>query len=94
MDYGVLPEMPPRIPGPKAKFIRSTRGRFWNLGEFYVSMYFGPDKQDIGNARLCGIDPRYGKKILSTKVNDEIEIWFRYLCTLDEYQQLCERVSN
>ncbi|KAL3454670.1 hypothetical protein BJX65DRAFT_260986 [Aspergillus insuetus] len=91
MDYGVLPEMPPRIPGLKAKFVRSTRGRFWNFGEFYVSMYFGPDKQDIGNARLCGIDFRYAKKILSTKLDDKIEIWFRYLCTLDEYQQLCEQ---
>jgi chromo domain-containing protein 1 len=94
MDHGALPEMPPRIPGSKARFVKSTRGRFWNFGEFYVSLYFGQDKQDIGNARLCGIDTRYAKKILSTKVGDKIEIWFRYLCTLDEYQQLCERVSS
>ncbi|KAJ0421976.1 hypothetical protein BJY00DRAFT_281526 [Aspergillus carlsbadensis] len=94
MDHGVLPEIPPRAPGPKAKFVRSSRGRFWNFGEFYVSMYFGPDKHDIGNARLCGIEPHYGKKILSTKVGDKIEIWFRYLCTLNEYQQLCERSRN
>ncbi|KAL2812122.1 hypothetical protein BJX63DRAFT_397631 [Aspergillus granulosus] len=89
MDSDCLPEIPPRKPGPHAKIIQ--RNRFWNPGELYVSMFFGPDKQDIGNARLCGIDPGHTVRIFQTKADNKIEIWFRYLCTLDEYEYLCRR---
>ncbi|KAL2852511.1 hypothetical protein BJY01DRAFT_91909 [Aspergillus pseudoustus] len=92
MDSECLPEIPPRKPGPHAIIIQ--RNRFWNPGELYVSMYFGPDKEDIGNARLCGMDYAQSTRIFKTKVGKKIEIWFRYLCTLDEYQVLCDRSRN
>ncbi|KAL3461126.1 hypothetical protein BJX64DRAFT_172200 [Aspergillus heterothallicus] len=92
MEDEPLPEVPSRTPGPHAMIIQ--RNRFWNHGDVYVSMYFGPDKQDIGNARLCGIDRCHHHRILKTKLGKEIEIWFRYLCNLDEYEQLCDRSRN
>ncbi|KAL4943859.1 hypothetical protein BDV06DRAFT_126256 [Aspergillus oleicola] len=84
--------LPPRKPTRKARKINAQR--WWNFGEYYITMYFGPAKQEIGNARLCGIGFEEGRGIYKSKVGKVIEVWFRDLCSLDEYQALCEGVPN
>ncbi|KAL4949659.1 hypothetical protein BDW69DRAFT_173898 [Aspergillus filifer] len=84
--------LPPRKPTRKARKVNAYR--WWNYGEYYVTMYFGPEKQEIGNARLCGIGFEEGRGIYQTKVGKTIEIWFRDLCSLDDYQALCEGMPN
>ncbi|KAL2868736.1 putative Chromo domain protein Chp1p [Aspergillus lucknowensis] len=93
LDSECFPDIPPRNPGPYA-YLLNIPNRFWNPGEVYVSMYFGPEKHSIGNARLCGLDSHNGDKLKKTKVGKKIEVWFRYLCTLDEYQALCAHTQN
>ncbi|KAL4960303.1 putative Chromo domain protein Chp1p [Aspergillus stella-maris] len=84
--------LPPRKPTRKARKVNAYR--WWNYGEYYVTMYFGPEKQEIGNARLCGIGFEEGRGIYQTKVGKTIELWFRGLCSLDDYQALCEGMPN
>ncbi|KAL4782509.1 hypothetical protein BJX76DRAFT_332418 [Aspergillus varians] len=85
-------EFPPREPTRTARFVNPKR--WWNQGDLYVSMYFGPEKLDIGNVRLCGIGYEERKGLYKTKVGKTIEVWFRDLCTLDEYNTLCDGVPN
>ncbi|KAL2815640.1 hypothetical protein BDW59DRAFT_15228 [Aspergillus cavernicola] len=88
-------DFPPRIPGLNPKFIAKQPGRWWNYGELYVSMYLGPEKQHIGEARICGIEQKWNRtRIYKTRVGNKIEVWFQHLCSLDEYHELCGRMQN
>jgi chromo domain-containing protein 1 len=87
-------EVPRRIPGPNAYVAPYHPPRWWYKTDVYVTMYFGPDKVDIGNVRLCDLAVETRKRLLRTKVGKGVEVWFRDLCTLDEYNELCTRVSS
>ncbi|KAL3476793.1 hypothetical protein BJX99DRAFT_136865 [Aspergillus californicus] len=87
-------EFPPRKPTFYPKYTHKYGGRWWNFGEIFVTIFFGPDKQEIGCARLCGIPRYFLKNIMYTKVDDKIEVWFRYLYTLEEYHELCDHTSK
>lgn len=84
-------EFPARKPDSTSKVLHS--GRWWNRGELYVTIYLGPEKLEIGDVRLCGIPFEKARGIFKMKVGRVIELWFKDLCTLDEYNALCHGVS-
>ena len=98
-DKEYIPPLPPRRPitikGAHNRRVRddNLQSRFWNFGEIFCYMYFGPDKKSIGPVRLCGLENVTRSKILMSKQGRRIEIWFQDTCTLDEYRDLCSRVS-
>lgn len=98
-DEEPIPPLPPRRPAT-IKGANNRRAlddhqvfRFWNPGEVFVYMYFGPEKKFIGPVRLCGLSNITKAKIMNTKKGRKIEIWFQDICTLDDYRHLCARVS-
>ena len=94
-----IPPLPPRRPATikGANYRRALdenhATRFWNPGEVFVYMYFGPEKKSIGPVRLCGLSNITKSRIMNTKKGRRIEIWFQDICTLDDYRHLCDRVS-
>ncbi|PWY94934.1 hypothetical protein BO94DRAFT_562657 [Aspergillus sclerotioniger CBS 115572] len=87
----VIPNLPRRQPGPRAKLIA---GRFCNPFEVLVNMYYGPDKKAIGLARLCGVNSLSAKNLIHTKDGPYIEVWFQHLCTLEDYRVLCHNAAQ
>lgn len=75
-----------RIPGRKF----GSGGRYWDVGEVLVTIRFGSEGQVVGNARLCNLDQSTRRQILDTKERTNIDIWFRYECTKEQYALLCE----
>lgn len=94
-----LPPLPPRRPITfKGANLRRARddnfqSRYWNPGEVFVNMYFGSERRSIGPVRLCGMSSLSRTKVLQTKKDNRIEIWFQEICTLYEYRHLCDIVS-
>ncbi|KAL6237187.1 hypothetical protein BDW75DRAFT_92725 [Aspergillus navahoensis] len=71
--------------------------RWWNQGELFVTLWFGPDKQCLGDARICGMGAQATAGILRTKsryTKGKIDVWLRHLCTLDQYEQFCSSMAN
>ncbi|KAL4907421.1 hypothetical protein BDW74DRAFT_189809 [Aspergillus multicolor] len=87
-----------RKPSYSPKFVPHTYPeRWWNLGEVYVTLYVGPEKQEIGDARLCGFRQGAAKGILRKKQRyppGKIEVWFEHLFTRNQYEELCAEMSN
>lgn len=94
-----IPPLPPRRPMTikGANFRRArdenSQTRFWNHGEVFVNMYLGPEKRFIGPVRLCGLSPMSRSRVIQSKKDSKIDVWFQQICTLDEYRELCNRVS-
>jgi len=94
-----IPPLPPRRPRAiKGAILRRARdensqSRFWNPGEIFVNMYLGPEKRFIGPVRLCGLNPRSRSRVMQSKKDNKIDVWFQEICTIDEYRELCNRVS-
>ncbi|KAL5052143.1 hypothetical protein BDW71DRAFT_170259 [Aspergillus fruticulosus] len=75
----------------------SNPARWWNQGELFVTLWFGPDKQCLGDARICGMGAQDTAGILKTKsryTKGKIDVWLRHLCTLDQYEQFCSAMVN
>jgi hypothetical protein len=82
--------------------VRSCRARgcinigdYWcnkALGEVLVHMFIGPDKRPLGAFRLCDIRQDVRQSLISTKnlKTNQVELWFKHLCTVREYERLCE----
>ncbi|KAL4748879.1 hypothetical protein BDW72DRAFT_179481 [Aspergillus terricola var. indicus] len=91
-------EFPDRRPNFRPRHIpHSNPPRWWNQGELYVTLWFGPDKQCLGDARICGIGAQFTAGILGTKSRynkGKIDIWLRHLCTLTQYEQFCSGMTN
>jgi hypothetical protein len=69
------------------------RGHFWNPGEVYAHVFYGPDKTPVGAVRICGISFEARKELLSSKTESfRCEMWFKDLCNEDQYAELCQRV--
>ncbi|CAG8890588.1 unnamed protein product [Penicillium egyptiacum] len=70
-------------------------GDYWCnkvLGEVLVHIFIGPDRRPLGAFRLCGI-PQNVRQCLMFAKNPEthqVEVWFKYLCTVRDYERLCE----
>lgn len=94
-----IPPLPPRRPKAiKGAILRrakdeNSQSRFWNPGEVFVNMYLGPEKRFIGPVRLCGLSPMSRSRVLQSKKDNKIDVWFQEICTIDEYRELCNRVS-
>lgn len=95
-----IPSLPARrqatIKGANNRRARDDnfQSRFWNPGEIFCCMYFGPDKKSIGPVRLCGLNSNTRSRIMQSKQGRGIDIWFQEICTLDDYRELCSRVGT
>ena len=81
---------------PRGKYLIASDGvkRFIDPGDLLITMHYGPLKTPVGNVRLVGLSAHSRKNILSCKKDDEVDLWFQYLCSLDEYDRLCQNVSR
>ncbi|KNG87052.1 hypothetical protein ANOM_004483 [Aspergillus nomiae NRRL 13137] len=87
--------LPRRRPGPEAKWMKRGRGGYFvNPGELLFTMYYGPDKREIGEFRMCGLDTIRRTRFLRTKKGHALEIWFQHLCNLTDYNTLCKKTAN
>ncbi|KAE8419428.1 hypothetical protein BDV36DRAFT_137529 [Aspergillus pseudocaelatus] len=87
--------LPRRRPGREAKWIKGERGSYFvNPGELLCTLYYGPDKREIGEARMCGLDSIRRNRFLRTKKSHVLEIWFQHLCNLTDYNSLCRSTTN
>ncbi|KAE8356637.1 hypothetical protein BDV28DRAFT_144963 [Aspergillus coremiiformis] len=92
-DLSLDLDLPQRRPGPKAIWIK--RGNYFvNPGELLCTLYYGPDKKEIGETRLCGLDTIRRNRFMRTKKGRQLEIWFQYLCNLTDYNILCQKTTN
>lgn len=84
------PRLPQRVPKPCHFPIKD---RFLNSGEVLIHIFYGREKTEIGSARICGLPPQLKQKLIGMKKRARFDMWFEHLCTLDEYNILCEKVS-
>ncbi|KGO77725.1 Chromo domain/shadow [Penicillium italicum] len=62
------------------------------LGEIIVHVFIGPGKRPLGAFRLCGIRSNVRSSLILAKnpSTNQVEVWFKHLCTVREYERLCE----
>lgn len=62
------------------------------LGEILVHMFIGPGKRPLGAFRLCGIRSDVQSSLILAKNprTGQVEVWFKHLCTVREYEKLCQ----
>ncbi|KAE8152421.1 hypothetical protein BDV25DRAFT_67492 [Aspergillus avenaceus] len=88
-----VPQLPDRKPDPGARWVKPNR--FANQGELVASLYYGPDKKEIGETRLCGLDGETRNHFMKTKRGGpRLEVWFQNLCSLPDYKTLCKNTRN
>ncbi|KAF4184719.1 hypothetical protein CNMCM7927_007661 [Aspergillus lentulus] len=92
-DYPI-PKLPTREPKPGAYVVKNRQLHFWNQGELLVYLYYGPEKKEVGSARLCGLSPESRSRLMSTKRGSRINLWFQHTCNLEEYNVLCGNTKN
>ncbi|KAF3387552.1 hypothetical protein F1880_001280 [Penicillium rolfsii] len=66
-----------------------TNGYFVNKGEVLAHIYFGTEKHFIGAVRLCGLSTEVKQDLLAAKQTGKFEMWFKHLCTPEQYATLC-----
>ncbi|KAJ6093352.1 hypothetical protein N7486_008641 [Penicillium sp. IBT 16267x] len=91
-----IAQMPLGIPDNTAAFVRG--GYFYNRRDHEVlaHVYFGADKKYVGPVRLCGLRPHPSvvKELLRNKgKGNDLEMWFKDLCTWDEYEELARDIT-
>jgi chromo domain-containing protein 1 len=87
-------DVPRRRPGPYAKRIHRQPDVWWNPGEAFVFLYYGPNREEIGAARLCGLNRlTLDRLVKSKRLTPQLNIWFQHLSTLADYQIQCDSVS-
>ncbi|KAJ5373021.1 Chromo domain/shadow [Penicillium concentricum] len=85
-----IPKMPARMAWPP---IRLKIGQYWCFkGEALIHVFVGPNRRPLGAFRLCGIRSQVQQSlILANKMNThQVEVWFKHLCTVRDYERLCE----
>lgn len=87
-----IAQMPLGIPDDTVCFVKD--GYFYNKSdhEILAHVYFGVDKKYIGPVRLCG--HRVAAKYDLLRNGNPREMWFKDLCTWDEYEELSRDVSD
>ncbi|EKV09821.1 hypothetical protein PDIP_63150 [Penicillium digitatum Pd1] len=62
------------------------------LGEILVHVFIGPSKRPLGAFRLCGTSSKAQSSLILAKNSrtNQVEIWFKHLCTVRDYERLCE----
>lgn len=90
-----MPRLPWRYPQARCyKTAESSGSRFWNPGEILIHMFYGPAKEEIGSARICGLRSAQKDTLLAGKKQTRFDLWFQHLCTYEEYRMLCEKVCE
>ena len=89
----------PRLPSRRPRVGCFTTGpvagsRFWHYGELLVHMFYGPEKKEIGSARICGLPAPEKNMLLAGKRRTRFDLWFQHICTFDEYRILCDNVCE
>jgi hypothetical protein len=69
---------------------------FVNRCEVLAHIYFGAEKHLIGAVRLCGMSPEVKQDLLAAKGrrSGKFEMWFKDVCTPDQYATLCREEEN
>lgn len=68
-------------------------GHFWNRGELYAHVFYGPAQTPVGPVRICGISSEIKRELIKLKAGSlKLELWFKELCNVEMYAQLCEEV--
>ncbi|RAL12054.1 putative Chromo domain protein Chp1p [Aspergillus homomorphus CBS 101889] len=68
--------------------------RFVRSGELLIRILYGPDREIIGTAKLCGLDTWTRSQVLKHKIGHNLDIWFQHVYTLDQYQTLASNAMN
>jgi hypothetical protein len=92
-----IAQMPVGIPMLDSMHVRNAPGHFWNRGELYVHVFYGPEKKLAGAARLCGLDLIDVEELLKGKRDrgtQNLEVWFKDLHDSNTYSDLCEEVKR
>ncbi|KAJ6011449.1 hypothetical protein N7451_002861 [Penicillium sp. IBT 35674x] len=86
-----IAQMPLGIPDDTVCFVKN--GYFYNQGDHEVlaHVYFGVDKKYIGPVRLCG--HRVAAKYDLLRNGDPREMWFKDMCTWEEYEELSRDIK-
>ncbi|KAJ5484414.1 Chromo domain/shadow [Penicillium expansum] len=55
-------------------------------------MFIGPGKRPLGAFRLCGMRSDVQSSLILAKNprTGQVEVWFKHLCTVREYEKLCQ----
>ncbi|KAJ5502545.1 Chromo domain/shadow [Penicillium fimorum] len=86
----IATQMPVRKVRPP---IRVKIGQYWCFkGEALIHVFVGPNKRPLGAFRLCGIRSPVQQSLILTKNPNthQVEVWFKHLCTVRDYERLCE----
>ncbi|RWQ91849.1 hypothetical protein C8Q69DRAFT_408795 [Paecilomyces variotii] len=62
--------------------------------EVEVRLFYGPEKTRVGSVVICGINELTKLKITSSSKAKDVEVWFEHLCTIDQYDYLCSKLSK
>ncbi|KAJ9405906.1 hypothetical protein DTO045G8_6417 [Paecilomyces variotii] len=62
--------------------------------EVEVRLFYGPEKTRVGSVVICGINELTKLKITSASKAKDVEVWFEHLCTIDQYDYLCSKLSK
>ncbi|RJE19657.1 Chromo domain protein [Aspergillus sclerotialis] len=90
-----MPRLPSRRPRRGCHMTGESSGnRFWNLGEILIHMFYGPAKEEIGSARICGLPTTQKLTLLGSKKQTRFDLWFQHSCTYEEYRMLCNKASD
>lgn len=88
-----IDRMPIGEPGPNSMRFKGSP-YFVNKVEVLAHIYFGTERQPIGAVRLCGLSPEVKQDLLANKRPGKFEMWFKELCTPDQYATLCREEEN
>lgn len=89
----LIAQMPVRSTPKRAN---TTPGGYWfdrDRNEILVDVYFGPMRREIGPLRLCGLDRLVKNDLVRIGRNPDgpnFEIWFKDVCTAEEFDRLRE----
>lgn len=83
-----IERMPLGKPEPDCMRFRGN-DYFVNHWEVLAHIYFGTEKHFVGAVRLCGLSPEVKQDLLAAKRPGKFEMWFKNVCTPDQYATLC-----
>ena len=75
---------------PSKDSIMLPNGHFFNRSEIYAHIYVGNKKYFVGEVRICGMPRKFRSRLMSMKSRGKIDMWFKELCNIDQYVELCD----
>lgn len=68
--------------------------RSWQPGEVRVDLTCSPTNIEIGDVRFCGLNMKTKRLLIDLSVNYQVPINIREVCNVEQYRELCKRVSS